>query len=151
MTNTNDWRQGVEDEAQRLETGAGLMRLIAMAEDQVDAIRVVSDLMAAVWHCDKARAAREHGHSAPNPPIPVSKLLTNFAESLREKLVAVAGLLPQEHRERLLAIAPAVQASLEAQEPDVVELVAKYLAAPPDAIAFAIIFCIDAIEKRFAS
>jgi hypothetical protein len=118
MTNTNDWRQAVEDEAQRLEAGAGLMRLIAMAEDQLDAIRFVSDLMAAAWHCDKARAAREHGHSAPNPPIPVSKLLTNFAENLREKLVAVAGLLPHEHRNRLLAIAPAVQASLEAQEPE---------------------------------
>lgn len=86
LTNTNDWRKAVEDEAQCLEAGAGLMRFLAMADDQVDAIRVASDLMAAAWHCDKARAARMQGQAAPNPPIPVSKLLTRFAESVREKL-----------------------------------------------------------------
>jgi hypothetical protein len=78
-------------------------------------------------------------------------LLTRFAESVREKLVAVSAMLPPDYRNRLSAIVPAVQASLEAQEPDVVELVAKFLPAPPDVIAFAIIFCIDAIEQRFAS
>lgn len=151
LTNTNDWRKDAEDEAQRLEAKAGLMRLLAMVDDQADEIRITSDLIAAAFHCGIARVARARGRSAPKPPLPVSKLLTRFADSLREKVLAVGELLPKGHRYRLVALAPSVLAALEAQEPDALELVAKFLSAPPDAIAFALVFCIDTIEKRFAS
>jgi hypothetical protein len=151
ITNTNDWRKLIDGEAHNLEAAARLMRIMAMADDQIDAVLVLLDIVAAALHRGTAHSAREQGHSAPSAPPPVSKLLTRFADSLREKLLAVGALLPGDIRQRVIAIAPAVQAALEAEEPNAIELVAHSIPQSPEAIAFAITFCIDDIERRFAS
>jgi hypothetical protein len=44
-----------------------------------------------------------------------------------------------------------VQASLEAEDPDVVDVIARLMAESAEAIAFVICWFIDVIEKRFAS
>jgi len=151
ITNTNEWRNAMHAEAERLEAAARLMRVMGMADDQIDAITVLLDFVAAAWHRESARAAREHGRSTPTPRPPVSKLLTRFAETLREKAFAVGKLLPVETRQRLVAVAPAVQASLEAEDPDVVDVIARLMPESAEAIAFVICWFIDVIEKRFAS
>jgi len=148
--NTTDWRELVEEQAQRLEAGAGLIRLLAIANDEIDAVRFASDLMAAVWHRDQVLVARQHGQRPPKPPAPVSKLLTGLAEQMREKLLAVSALLPDSIRERLRAIAPAIQAALDAQDDDVVEMIWKLLPESPERITVGLIFGIDRIEQRFA-
>jgi hypothetical protein len=151
INNTTDWRKLVEEHARHLEAGARLVRILALAEDEIDAVRVASDLMTAVSHCDRVRVAREYGRPLPKSPAPVSRLLTGFADQVREKLVAVVALLPETYRDRLRAIAPAVQLAIDSQEDDVVEAIVKFLPASPEVIAFAIVWCIDGIEKRFAS
>lgn len=152
MSNTkNKWQTTMANHADHLEQQASTARLLAMTETPLDAIAVAWDVAMATSYKVAARVARENGRIAPQPPLPVSGLLTGFAEKLREKLAAVAAELGQGERIRLAAVAPGVLASIEANDPPVVGTIAGLIQLPPEWIAFWLRAHLDEIEMRFAS
>jgi hypothetical protein len=152
MQNTkNKWQATLANHAEHLEHQANTARLAAMAETPLDAIAVAWDVAMATSHRVAARVARENGRTVPQPPPPVSRLLTGFAEKLREKLAAVAAELDQGERIRLMAVAPGVLASIEANDPPVVGTIAGLIQLPPEWIALWLRAHLDEIEARFAS
>ena len=152
MSNTkNKWQTTLTNHADHLEHQANTARLLAMAETPLDAIAVAWDVAMATSHTVAARVARENGRTVPQPPPPVSKLLTGFAQKLREKLTAVAGELDHGERIRLAAVAPGVLASIETNDPPVVGTIAGLIQLPPEWIALWLRAHLDEIEARFAS
>lgn len=152
MSNTkNKWQTTLANHAEHLAHQANTARLAAMAETPLDAIAVAWDVAMATSHTVAARVARENGRAVPQPPPPVSRLLTRFAEKLREKLAAVAAELDESERIRLTAIAPGVLASIETNDPAAVGTIAGLIQLPPEWIALWLRAHLDEIEARFAS
>jgi hypothetical protein len=145
------WQATLTNHADHLEHQANTARLLAMAETPLDAIAVAWDVAMATSHTVAARVARENGRTVPQPPPPVSRLLTGFAEKLREKLAAVAAELHQSERVRLAAVAPGVLASIETNDPAIVGTIAGLIQLPPGWIALWLRAHLDEIEARFAS
>jgi hypothetical protein len=151
MSNTkNKWKTTLANHAEQLEYQANTARLAAMAETPLDAIAVAWDVAMASSHRVAARVARENGRTAPQPP-PVSRLLTGFAEKLREKVEAVAAELDHVERLRLAAAAPGVLACIEVNDPPIVGTIAGLIQLPPEWIALWLRAHLDEIEARFAS
>ena len=145
------WQTSLRAHADQLEQHANVARVLAMAETPLDGIAVAWDLVMMAAHCENAREARTRGENTPAPPPPVSRLLTRFADAVRDKLVTVGSLLREVERERLVAIAPQVLSSIEAQDQGVVETIAGLLSLSPDWTALWLRGHLDEIEARFAS
>lgn len=145
------WQESLLTHADSLETQAHSARLIATAETHLDGAAVACDLLVAAHHTEAARRARISGRTPPAPTAPVSKLLTQFAEALRDKLAAVGALLSDSERARLAAIAPRALERLEAQDDDVREMIVQLLPQPPAAIALWLALHVRRLEVRFAS
>ena len=145
------WQASLLNHADNLETQANTARLMAMAETDLDGAAVACDLLVAAHHTKAARHAHISGQTPPAPPAPVSRLLTQFAEALREKLAAVGALLSNNERGRLVAIAPRVLERIEAQDEDVREMIVQLLPQPPTAIAVWLALHVRRLEARFAS
>lgn len=145
------WQERLESQADLLEAQANTARIMAMAETDLDGAAVACDVVRAVHHSEAARRARAAGHKPPAPPAPISKLLTQFSEALREKVHAVGGLMSEQHVSRLIAIAPRVLECLEAQDDDVRTTVGELLPMSPDAIALWLTLHLPRLEARFAS
>jgi hypothetical protein len=145
------WQASMRTHAERLEAQANAARLISMADTPLDGIAVAWDLAMANTHNHAARGAHERSEPAPTPPTPVSKLLTRFAETLRDKLGAIGAVLRDDERSRLAAIAPQVLASIETQDKPVIETIAALIPLPPELIALWLRAHLDEIEARFAS
>jgi hypothetical protein len=150
-TDRKKWQALMTTHAEQLETQANAARLLAMTETPLDGIAVAWDLAMATFHNHAARTAREHGEPAPTAPAPVSRLLTGFADAVREKLISVGVALRDDERTRLAAIAPRVLASVEAQDKPVIETIAALIPLPPEWIALWLRAHLDEIEARFAS
>ena len=134
-----------------LEAAGQVTRLVAMAEDAVDGLAVVFDLAAFYRHRDAQNSARRRGDSPPHPPASVSKLLTGFAATLREKTVAIGALLDSEEQTRLTKLSRGLMIALEAGDPDVVQALGQLLPADPVVIALWIRCNLPVLEIRFAS
>jgi hypothetical protein len=145
------FRKQARAQAARLEEQAATTRLVAMAEDPLDALAVVWDLAALDHHAASARKARLHGGVTPRAPVPVSRLLGRFAEQLRDKCTAVAALLQQSEIDRLAHLASGLVAALETNEADVMLLVRDLLPRSPEVIATWVQVHLELIEARFAS
>nr|HEX4318164.1 hypothetical protein [Kofleriaceae bacterium] len=136
--------------ADQLEQQASDARLVAMAGTPLDGIAVAWDIAMSRTHKQATREARERGEAPPSPSPPVSKLLTDFADGLREKIAGVGGRLQDDERERLAAIAPQVLACIEADDKPVVETLARLISLSPEWIALWLRGHLHEIETRFA-
>jgi hypothetical protein len=153
-TQTFTWRgfrKQVRAQASRLEKQAATTRLVAMAEDPLDAIAALWDLAALDHHAASARSARRHGRATPTAPVPISRLLGGFAEHLRDKCAAVAALLQPSEIDRLARLAPGLVAALEANEADVMLLVRDLLPRSPEVVATWLQEHLVSLEARFVS
>lgn len=145
------FRRRASARAKQLEKQAAISRLVAMADDPLDAIATLWDLAALDQYRLLARDARDNGRIAPTSPAPVSRLLTGFVERLREQVTAIGTQLDSDVTRRLLEVIPGFMRAVDAEDPDVVVLVSDLLARPPESIVGWIDRHIDAIERRFAS
>ncbi|MEJ7597336.1 MAG: hypothetical protein WKG01_05450 [Kofleriaceae bacterium] len=125
--------------------------MMALAEDELDCMVVVVDLLRAVQHSKAARHAHASGERPPEAPAPISKLLTRFTASLREKVEAVSVLLTESERSRLVAIGPEVMRRLERRDDEACALVAVLMPHSAQAIAWCLGMTLPMIETRFAS
>jgi hypothetical protein len=149
--NWRDVRKQARVHAARLEKQAATTRLVAMAEDPLDALATLWDVTAFDRHAANARNARLHGRATPQPPVPISRLMSGFTQRLRDKCVAIAALLKSDEAERLGRITPGFVAALETNEPDVMLLIRDLLPRDPDVIALWLRAHLDVLERRFAS
>ena len=138
---TETWRAEMIERAANLEREAALARVIALAEDPVDGIAVLSDLLAATQG--------RRGQS--EPPLPTSKFFRRVAAGLAEKLVAVAELLSDDERRRLGTVAPRFLETIAAGEPDVLSAVVDLLPWSARLIALWLQLHLRTIEARFSS
>ena len=145
------WQQRLEHQADVLEAQANTARIMAMAETEIDGAAVACDVLWAAHHTEATRRACAAGQSPPPPPAPISKLLTQFMEAMRDKLQAVGALLSEREVSRLAAIAPRILDCLAAQDDDVRHRVAELLPMSPDAIAMWLALSLPQLEARFAS
>ena len=145
---TLTWRGEMLARAEQLDQQAAITRVIAQADDAEDAALATLDLAAAITHCE---TVRQRGVAAASPPTPTSKLFRRFAETLREKLVAVAEIIDATEWSRLRALAPRFFETLAAGEPDVVEAIIDLAPHPPDVIALWLQLHLKTLETRFAS
>ena len=150
-SNWRRFRKQARARADELEKTAQVTRLVAMADDPLDALATLWDLAMLKGHAVAADQARRHGSETPVPPVPVSRLLSGFAEQLRDKTVAISRQLGSDETERLARIMPSFVAALEANEWDVMLLVRDLLPRSPDVIALWLRAHIDLLERRFAS
>jgi len=148
---SKSWKESLTKHANTLEQQANAARVIALADNPLDGIAVAWDLASAAVHSKEEKRARAEGAEPPRPPVPVSMLLSGFADAMRETIAAVGRLLSPSERERLARLVPSVLDSLEAQEADVVEAVARVVELSPDVIALWLQLHIRNIEARFAS
>jgi hypothetical protein len=114
-------------------------------------LAVAVDLARAELHAAQRRHARRRGQHEIAAPAPVSKLLTEFADALRTKLIAVGELMTQVERDRLQHLAPAVVHAVEDKAPDVIHLIGQLLPMESEVISLWLRMNLDIIEKRFAS
>jgi hypothetical protein len=153
-TQTPNWRgfrKQARAHAARLEKQAATTRLVAMAEDPLDALATLWDVAALDRHAANARGARLHGRATPQPPVPISRLLSGFTQQLRDKCVAVAALLQRDEIERFAGIASGFVAAIETNDADVMLLVRDLLPRDPDVIASWLRTHLGSLEARFAS
>lgn len=150
---TSTWRgfrKHAGARAAELEKEAELTRLVAMADDPLDALATLWDVAVFDRHVANTRAARLRGDASPPAPAPVSRLLSGFTEHLRDKCIAVAALLQPDERERLATVTPGFAAAMEANDVDVMLFVRSLLPCSPDVIAAWLRMHIESIEARFA-
>ena len=145
------WNQKLIDHAHDLELQAAVARFVALAETRRDALAATWDLAMMAVHARVANAAVTRGDAAPPPPAPVSRLLTHFADAMRERILAVGAELRAAEVERLAAIAPRVLAAVERQDKAVIDLIGGLLQLSPGWAAMWVTAHLDAIEARFAS
>ena len=154
MATKNNWRsfrKQARAHAARLEDQAATARLVAMAEDPLDALAILWDVSAYRLHEATARIARLHGDATSQAPAPVSRLLSGFSEQLRDKCAAVAEHLKPDEIDRLGRISPGFVAALQANDFDVMLLVRDLLPRSPEVIASWLQTHLDSVETRFAS
>lgn len=144
------WKEALLERANNIEQQARAARVIALADNPLDGIVVAWDLAGAAVHAKELRRARAEGVEPPRAPVPISALLSRFADALRDKFAAVALVLSPAERDRFAVLAPRVLYSIEAQEPDVVEAIARLVELSPDVIAAWLQLHIRQIEARFA-
>jgi len=144
------FRKHARTRAEELEKQAELTRLVAMADDPLDALATLWDVAAFELHAANTRAARLRGNVSAQSPAPVSRLLSGFTDQLRDKCVEVAALLRPDERERLAAITPGFAAAMETNDADVMLFVRVLLPCAPDVIAAWLRMHIESIEARFA-
>ena len=145
------FRKQARAHASRLEKEAATTRLVAMADDPLDALAALWDLAALDHHAVSARRARRHGRVTPMAPVPISRLLGGFAEYLRDKCAAVAALLQPSEIDRLARLGPGLVAALETNEADVMLLVRDLLPRSPEVIATWLQEHLESLEARLAS
>jgi hypothetical protein len=138
---TETWRAKMIERAANLEREAALTRVIALAEDPLDGIAVLSDLLAAM----------QGGRGPSEPPLPTSKFFRRVAAGLVEKLVAVGERLSEDERRRLGSVAPRFLESIAGGTPDVIAAVVDLLPWSADVIALWLQLHLRTIEARFAS
>lgn len=148
---SKSWKESLTKHADSLEQQANAARVIALADNPLDGIAVAWDLASAAVHSNLRRRAHAEGRTPPRPPAPISTLLNDFTEAVQEKLAAVARILSPSERERLAMLGPSVAESIDAQEPDVIEAIARLIELSPDVIAVWLQIHIRKIEARFAS
>lgn len=151
---TGDWRTfraQARAQAARLEKQAAATRLVAMAEDPLDALAILWDLAAQERHAATARSARLHGRATPRAPAPVSHLLSGFTQQLREKCLAVGELLHLDELARLAQLTHGFVAALKANDADVMLLIRDLLPREPLVVATWVRIHLDSLEARFAS
>lgn len=148
---SKSWKESLTKHADNLEQQANAARIIALADNPLDGIAVAWDLASAAVHATERKRARAEGRDAPPAPAPVSTLLIGFADAIREKIAGVARILSPSERERLAMLVPSVLRSIEAQEPDAIEAIARLDEQSPEVIALWLQLHIRAIEARFAS
>lgn len=151
---TSSWRgfqKLARTRATRLENEAAATRLVALAEDPLDALATLWDLAALERHAASARVARVHGRASPQAPAPVSRLLSGFTEQLRDKCTVVAALLQRHEVERLGCITAGFVAALERNDADVMLLIRDLLPRSPDMIVAWLRTHLASLEARFAS
>jgi len=146
-----DVRKQARAHAARLEKQAAATRLVAMTEDPLDALATLWDVAALDRHATRTRKARLHGRATPQPPVPVSRLMSGFTQQLRDKCVAVAALLERDEIERLASITSGFVAALEANDADVMLLVRDLLPRDPREISSWLRTHLGSLEARFAS
>jgi hypothetical protein len=122
-----------------------------MAEDPLDALAMLWDMAAYERHTVDARAARLHGVAEPQPPVPISKLMTGFNQQLEDKVTAIAALLQPDEIERIRRVMPGFAAAMESNDVDVMLMIRDLLQRPPEVIAGWLRAHLDAVERRFAS
>jgi hypothetical protein len=132
---SKSWKESLTSHANNLEQQANAARVIALADNPLDGIAVAWDLASAEVHAKLRNLARVEGREPPKPPAPISTLLNDFTDAVREKLDAVARILSPSERERLAMLGPSVAESIDAQEPDVIEAIARLVELSPDIIA----------------
>jgi hypothetical protein len=151
---TSSWR-GFRNQARvhaaQLEKQAAATRLVAMAEGPLDALATLWDLAALDHHAASARKARLHGRATPQPPVPISRLLSGFTEQLRDKCLAIAALLERDEIERLGRITSGFVGAVESNDADVMLLIRDLLPRSPDVIASWLRTHLGSLEARFAS
>lgn len=148
---SKSWKESLTNHADNLEQQANAARVIALADNPLDGIAVAWDLASAAVHARERKRARAEGREAPPPPAPVSTLLIGFADAIRDKIAAVARILSPSERERLAMLVPNVLRSIEAQEADAIEAIARLVEQSPEIIAVWLQLHIRQIEARFAS
>lgn len=84
-TTWRGFRKQARAHAARLEKEAAGARLLAMAEDPLDALAMLWDMAVYERHMADARAARLRGAAEPQPPVPISKLMTRFNQQLEDR------------------------------------------------------------------
>lgn len=150
-TSWRAFRKQARAHAARLEKEAAGARLLAMAEDPLDALAMLWDMAAYERHTADARAARLHGAAEPQPPVPISRLMTGFNQQLEDKVTAIAALLQSDELARIGRVMPGFAAALEANDLDVMLMIRDLLQRPPEVIAGWLRAHLDAVERRFAS
>lgn len=148
---SKSWKESLKKHANDLEHQANAARVIALADNPLDGIAVAWDLASAVVHSNIRKRARAEGREVPNAPVPISMLLNRFADAVRDKIAAVGRILSPSERQRFAMLGPSVLESIEAEEPDVIEAIARLVELSPDIIAVWLQLHIRTIEKRFAS
>jgi hypothetical protein len=151
---TSSWRgfrRQARAHAAQLEKKAAATRLVAMADGPLDALATLWDLAALDHHAASARKARLHGRVTPQPPVPISRLLSGFTEQLRDKCVAIAALLERDEIERLGRITSGFVAAVESNDADVMLLIRDLLPRSPEVIASWLRTHLASLEARFAS
>ena len=151
QTSWGGFRKQARARAARLEKEATATRLVAMAEDPLDALATLWDLAAFAQHAARARTARLHGRNTPQPPVAISRLLSGFSEQLRDKCTAIVGLLHEDEIERLGQLTSGFVSALEGNDADVMLLVRDLLPRAPDEVASWLRAHLGALETRFAS
>lgn len=132
---SKNWKEALTQHANNLEQRANVARLIALADNPLDGIAVAWDLASAAVDASERKRARGEDRTPPHAPAPVSMLPNGFADAMREKLAAVARILSPSERERFATLAPSVLDAVEAQEPDVIEAIARLAELSPEIIA----------------
>lgn len=150
-TTWRGFRKQARAHAARLEKEAAGARLLAMAEDPLDALAMLWDMAAYERHMVDARAARLHGTAEPQPPVPISRLMTGFNQQLEDKVTAIAALLEADEIERIRRVMPGFAAAMESNDVDVMVMIRDLLQRPPEVIAGWLRAHLDAVERRFAS
>lgn len=151
---TSSWRgfrKQARAQAAQLEKQAAATRLVAMAEGPLDALATLWDLAALDHHATSARKARLHGRASPQPPVPISRLLSGFTEQLRGKCAAIAELLEGDEIERLGKITSGFVAAMEFNDVDVMLLIRDLLPRSPEVIASWLHTHLESLEARFTS
>ena len=145
------FRKHARARAKQLEKQVAISRLVAMADDPLDALATLWDLAALDQHRSRTRKARLHGGPVSTAPAPVSRLLTGFVERMHEKVAAIVTRMDPDVARRVLGVMPGFLRDVDAEDPDVVVLIGDLLPRSPDVIAAWIERHIDAIQRRFAS
>jgi len=150
-TTWRGFRKHARAHAARLEKEAAGARLLAMAEDPLDALAMLWDMAAYERHMADARAARLQGTAAPEPPAPISRLMTGFNQQLHDKCAAIAALLQPDEIERIGRVMPGFAAAVEANDVDVMLMIRDLLQRPPEVVAAWLRAHLASVERRFAS
>lgn len=141
----------LEQEATTLAKTAGVARLLAMAEDEQDAIRVLLDVIGHNVTVEVQKLAQLTGNPVPPPYTPASKLLSGFRKTLAEKTASTYCLLNADEQERVRRILPGFLRALDANDPAVHQMVLGLIWLSPNAVASWIRQNLENLESRFVS
>jgi hypothetical protein len=141
----------LEHEANTLAKTASVARLLAMAEDEQDAIRVLLDVIGYSVTVEAQKLAQLSGNPVPPAYTPASKLLGGFMKTLAEKTASTYCLLDADEQERVRHILPGFLRALDANDPAVHQMVLGLIWLSPNAVASWIRQNLEMLESRFVS